>query len=92
MEAQLGVELFWMIALGLLIGFVAYFIYGDRGMDLWPSTLTGTAGAVITGIIAAFFEFSLPLVYAFLGSVSIIFIANAFRQEDKPVFTEIEKP
>ncbi len=91
MEAPFGVELFWMIALGLFIGFIAYFIYGDQGMGLRSSTFTGVAGAVVTGIIAALLEFSLPLVYAFLGSVSIIFIANAFRQEDKAVFTETKK-
>lgn len=92
MEAQFGVELFWMIALGLLIGFAAYLIYGERGMGIWSSTITGTAGSVIVGIIASFFEFSTPLVYSFLGSVSIIFITNAFRQEDKPVFTDVKKP
>lgn len=92
MEAQFGVELFWMIALGLLIGFAAYLIYGERGMGIWASTITGTAGSVIVGTIASFLGFSTPLVYAFLGSVSIIFIANAFRQEDKPVFTDIKKP
>lgn len=92
MEAQLGVELFWMAALGLLIGFAAYFIYGERGMGIWASTITGVASSVIVGVIAAFFEFTTPLVYAFLGSVSIIFIANAFRQEDKPVFTDVNKP
>lgn len=91
MEAQLGVQLFWMVSLGLLTGFVTHFIYGKRGVGLWPSTLTGTAGAVIFGLIAVFFEFSIPLVYAFMGSIAVLFITNAFRQDDKPVFTETGK-
>lgn len=88
METPLGVLLFWMITFGALIGYAGYFIYGREGVSLIPSTLMGTAGAVIVGLITYFLDFSLPLAYAMLGAVAFLFVTNVFRQKDKPVFKE----
>lgn len=83
MIPSLGVQLFWMFAIGLTIGYAGYFMFMKYSIRLWLSITLGTLGAVCMGLIAHFFAFELPLMYAVLGSVTFLFIANAFlSQED----------
>lgn len=78
MIPSFGVQLFWMIAIGITIGYASYYLFLNYSIRLSLSLAFGTFGAVLTGMIALFFEFVLPLMYAVLGAVTFLFIANAF--------------
>lgn len=76
--ASFGVQIFWMISLGLVIGYIGHFLYLKYSVPTWLSLLLSTLGAVLMGIIAHFMAFDLPLMYAFLGAIIFLFIGNAF--------------
>ncbi|HEX6983079.1 MAG TPA: hypothetical protein VF181_09985 [Balneolaceae bacterium] len=81
--APIGAQIFWMITIGLILGYVSYFLHyeSDLAVDLVPSILIGMLGALIGGVTAFFFNFYLPTAYAFIGSIGFLFIINAFRQK-----------
>ncbi len=81
--ASFGAQLFWMIALGLLLGYVSHYFYLKYSVPIWLSLGLSTAGAVLVGVLAHILAFDLPLMYALLGAVLFLFIGNLFlSQED----------
>lgn len=82
MVPPLGVQIFWMIALGSTLGFAAYYAFFKHGVGLLGSVLTGTLGAVIVGVITYVASFDLPMMYAVLGSITFLFVTNVFLQKD----------
>lgn len=83
MIPSLGVQLFWMIAIGLTVGFASYFIFMKYSIRLGVSITLGTLGAVLMGVIAYYFAFGLPLMYSILGAVTFLFIANVFLSQEE---------
>ena len=81
MAPSVGVQLFWMIALGLVVGYAGYFIYQKRGVDLGFSLAISTLGAVVMGLITYYASFDLPMMYAALGAVTFLFVTNVFLQK-----------
>lgn len=82
--ASVGAQLFWIITIGLILGYVSYFLHyeSDLAVNLVPSVLIGMLGALIGGGAAFLFRFDLPTAYAIVGSIGFLFIVNAFRQKD----------
>ena len=78
MTPSVGVQLFWMIALGSTIGFIGHYIYREQGVALGSSIIVATAGAVVMGLVAHYLSYDLPGMYAFLGAITFLFIANVF--------------
>lgn len=91
MDASIGAHIFWMVTLGLIIGFVGHFIYGKRGVALVPSILVALAGALVTGVSALVFEFSMALGYSLIGALGFLFVVNVFRQKDRTVFVDTDR-
>jgi len=81
MMPSIGVQLFWMIAVGLTIGFAGHYIYPDRGLGMGGSIFAATLGAIVMGLAAYYLSYDLPGMYSFLGSLSFLFITNVFMQE-----------
>ena len=81
MVPSVGAQLFWMIALGLVVGFASYFIYQKRGVGLGLSLAVSTLGAVIMGLITYYASFDLPMMYATLGAITFLFVTNIFLQK-----------
>lgn len=80
---SLGAHIFWMITIGLILGYVSYFVHreSDLAVNLIPSILIGLAGALIAGTTAFIFELILPEAYAIIGAIGFLFVVNAFRQK-----------
>ena len=81
MMPSMGVQLFWMIALGLVIGYAGYFIYQKNGVGLGLSLGISTLGAVVMGLITYYASFDLPMMYATLGAITFLFVTNVFLQK-----------
>lgn len=52
MSATLGAQLFWVIAIGMTLGYIGFFVYEDRGVALIPSMALSTLGSIVTGVLA----------------------------------------
>lgn len=83
MVPSFGAQLFWMIAIGLILGYASYFVFIKYSIRLGLSISLGTLGAVLIGGIAYYFAFDLPLMYSILGAVTFLFIANAFLSQEE---------
>lgn len=80
--ASFGAQLFWMISLGLLIGYISHFLYLKYSVPTWLSLTLSTTGAVLMGGLAYFSAFGLPLIYALLGAVLFLFVGNVFLSQE----------
>ena len=78
MVPSIGVQVFWMIALGSTIGFIGHYVYRKRGVTLGWSVIAATAGAVIMLLVAHYASFDVPGMYGFLGSITFLFLTNVF--------------
>ncbi|MFH5885239.1 hypothetical protein ACG2F4_13075 [Halalkalibaculum sp. DA3122] len=66
--------------MGLTVGYIfAYFIKRE-GRSLVANLTWGTVGAVAVGSIAIGLGFGDGLLFSFVGSLCVLFIANAFHQ------------
>lgn len=83
MEELNGTTIFWLIALGALVGFITKLILGERGLGML-SNVTGSAiGSVLLGGIIIVIGLPAPLMFAFLGCLALLFLMNVFNvQED----------
>lgn len=77
-----GTQLFWMIALGLFLGYVSHYVYLKYSVPIWLSLGLSTTGAVVMGMLAHFLVFDLPLMYALLGAVLFLFVGNLFLSQE----------
>lgn len=84
MGASIGAEIFWMIAIGLALGYVSYYVHKrrDLAVKLLPSLVIGLFGSLVAGVVAHLFNLRLPVAYAFMGSIGFLFMVNAFRQKE----------
>ncbi|MDZ7772786.1 MAG: hypothetical protein U5K31_08625 [Balneolaceae bacterium] len=83
MEELNGTSIFWLIALGLLIGGLTKLVLGNKGVGLVPNVAGGAVGSVVVGGIGLALQLPGTLLFALLGSISILFLANVFYlQED----------
>jgi uncharacterized membrane protein YeaQ/YmgE (transglycosylase-associated protein family) len=85
MEELSGVTIYWLISIGLLVGFVIDLIMMKRGISLIGNVIWGAVGSVIIGVIMIVLNVFGALIYAAVGSVAFLFLINVFSfdQEHK---------
>ncbi len=81
MEELNGVTIYWLISIGLIIGYLIDLILGKKGVSLAVNLVGGLAGSVIIGIIAILFQLYGALAYATIGSIALLFLVNVFNME-----------
>lgn len=85
MEELNGVTIYWLISIGLFIGYVLDLIMIKRGIGLAGNLIGGLAGSVIIGVAVIMIGLVGPLVYAALGAIAFLFLVNVFsiHSEDR---------
>lgn len=81
MEVLDGTTLFWLLALGMLVGGATKLVMWNTTVALLPNLIAGMAGALIVGGLLVALQLPGGLLFAFLGSLSILFILNVFNME-----------
>ncbi|MEX0771309.1 MAG: hypothetical protein WD035_11275 [Balneolaceae bacterium] len=78
MEELNGVTIYWLISIGLAIGYIIDLIMGRRGMHLAGNLTGGVIGSVLIGLAAVYLELFGALLFAAVGTVSFLFLVNIF--------------
>lgn len=85
MEVLDGTTIFWLCALGMLVGAAVKLVMWNTTVNLVSNLAAGVAGSVIVGGLTAALQLPGGLLFAFLGSLSILFILNVFHMETQAV-------
>lgn len=83
MEVLDGETIFWLIALGMVVGAVVKLAMWNTTVDLVPNLAAGVAGSLVVGGITVALNLPGGLLFAMLGSLSILFILNVFHQQSE---------
>ncbi|MFH5832598.1 hypothetical protein ACG2F4_06970 [Halalkalibaculum sp. DA3122] len=78
MEQVSGETIFWLIALGIVVGWITHLVIGEKGFGLGPNLASGAVGSLIVGLIALQLGMPGSLLFGFLGCMTILFLANVF--------------
>lgn len=70
---------FWLVALGMIVGAAAKLVLRNKGLDLVPNVVAGVFGTVTVGAIGIFVQIPGSMFFALLGSISVLFLANVFN-------------
>ncbi len=79
MEELNGVTIYWLISIGLIIGYIMELIMGKRGMSLTGNLIGGVIGSLIIGISAILLNLFAALIYAAIGTIAFLFLCNIFN-------------
>jgi uncharacterized membrane protein YeaQ/YmgE (transglycosylase-associated protein family) len=79
MEVLDGTTIFWFIAIGLIAGAITKVSLWDKGVELVSNLIAGIIGSVVVGSICVMLELPGSIIFAVVGSVSILFILNVFH-------------
>src|SRR5690625_4398013 len=78
MEELNGVTIYWMISIGMLIGVTADPVMRDKVIGQIHNILSVAGSAVVIGVSLITNSIFAPLIYAALGSLTLLFIVNVF--------------
>lgn len=78
MEELNGVTIYWLISIGLLVGFIIDILMIKRGIGLIGNVVWGAIGSVIIGVAVIWLNLYAPLLYAAIGSIAFLFLVNVF--------------
>ncbi|MDR9363877.1 MAG: hypothetical protein RI575_00955 [Balneolaceae bacterium] len=78
MEELNTVVIYWLISIGLLVGFLVDLAMNKRGIGMVGNVVWGAVGSVIIGVISIWFGLFAPLMYAAIGSIAFLFLFNVF--------------
>lgn len=78
MEELNGVTIYWLISIGLLVGYIMDLIMIKRGIGMIGNIVAGVLGSVIIGVSLISIGIFAPLVYATIGSIAFLFLVNVF--------------
>ena len=78
MEELNGVTIYWLISIGMLVGFIIDLIMIKRGIGMIGNTIGGAVGSVIIGVSAILLNMFAPLIFAAIGSIAFLFLINVF--------------
>src|SRR5690625_5704864 len=78
MEELNGVTIYWLISIGMLVGLIADLVMRDKGIGQIPNILWGAGSSVVIGVSLITISIFAPLIYAALGSLTLLFIVNLF--------------
>lgn len=79
MEVLDGTTIFWLIAIGMVAGAITKVSLWKNGVELIPNLIAGALGSVVVGGLGIALELPGSLLFALLGSLSILFILNVFH-------------
>ena len=79
METLSATTIFWLLVLGATTGWIVGYIIGHEGITLTSNVIWGTIGAPLIGICALYVQISGVLVFALLGTLAMLFLANVFH-------------
>lgn len=84
--------IFWFIALGLTVGWVFGYIIKSEGRSLKANITWGITGTLVIGTIGIWFGFGDALLFSFVGSLAVLFIANVFHQHhEEDMFGHVDR-
>lgn len=78
MEELNLVVIYWLISIGLLVGFIVDLAMIKRGIGMIGNVVWGAVGSVIIGVMAIWLNLYAPLLYAAIGSIAFLFLFNVF--------------
>ena len=78
MEELNAVTIYWLISIGLLVGFIIDLVMIKRGIGMIGNVASGALGSVIIGVTAILLNLYAPLMYAAIGSIAFLFLVNVF--------------
>lgn len=78
MEELNGITIYWLISIGLLVGYIIDIVMIKEGIGMIGNIISGTVGSVIIGVAAIMLNLFAPLVYAAIGSIAFLFLINVF--------------
>lgn len=79
METLSATTIFWFLILGITTGWLTAYLVGNEGITTYSNIVWGGASAVLVGVLALMLDLSGVLIYAFMGTLAILFIANVFH-------------
>lgn len=79
METFSATTIFWFIVLGATTGWAIGYLVGHEGVTLVSNLIWGMFGAVSVGIFGLYLELGGVLVFSFLGTLAMLFLANVFH-------------
>lgn len=81
MDVLNGATIFWLITVGMVLGAASKLAMGNTTVGLIPNIAAGVAGSVVMGGVLVALDLPGGIIFAVLGSVSILFILNVFHQQ-----------
>lgn len=78
MEELNAVTIYWLVSIGLLVGFIIDLIMIKRGVGMISNVVGGAVGSVIIGVVMISLNVLAPLVYAAIGTIAFLFLINVF--------------
>lgn len=78
MEELNAVTIYWLISIGLLVGYITDLAMIKRGIGTIGNIVWGAIGSVIIGVISILLNMFGPLIYAAIGSIAFLFLINVF--------------
>lgn len=81
MEELNATTIYWLISIGLMVGYVMDLLLGRRGLSLVGNLAGGVLFTVILGIVVILLNFFGALIYAAVGAAATLFLTNIFMFE-----------
>lgn len=78
MEELNLVTIYWLISIGMLVGFLTDIAMFKRGIGTIGNVVWGAVGSVIIGVVCILLDLFAPLVFAAIGSIAFLFLINVF--------------
>jgi uncharacterized membrane protein YeaQ/YmgE (transglycosylase-associated protein family) len=78
MEELNGATIYWLISIGLLIGYIMDLVMIKRGIGMIENVIGGVIGSLLIGLSVIAIGLFAPLVYAAIGSIAFLFLVNVF--------------
>jgi uncharacterized membrane protein YeaQ/YmgE (transglycosylase-associated protein family) len=85
MEELNLVTIYWLISIGLLVGYLTDLAMIKRGIGTIGNVVWGAIGSVIIGLVCILLNLYGPLVYAAIGSIAFLFLINVFSFHSESV-------
>lgn len=83
MDVLDGTTIFWLFALGLLVGGAVKLVMWNTTVNLASNLAAGAMGSVVVGALTAALQLPGGLLFAFVGSLAILFILNVFHMQSQ---------
>ncbi|HLR32620.1 MAG TPA: hypothetical protein VK074_09025 [Fodinibius sp.] len=83
MELLDGATTFWLFTIGLLVGGTMKVAMWNTNVSLLANLAAGVSGSIVVGGLTAVLQLPGGILFAFLGSLAILFILNVFNMAEQ---------